>query len=285
MIDALRRLRGSVVLIAVGLALVSARASATCRPSANGSHSFDSRLSPIAGQVCRMTVAVFAGASCAEPALWQVRLPCDQASQTAISNQGRLISILLPRTKSLDLNVIRITWSSEKFALANLRKLVPKNPPARRGPPRLRRRRPAAEGRPDAGASVRDRPQADLDRRGLTPRRAPLQRSAPVGATRREREADAAVEALGLGARVALAVDDPELVFQSRIGALAQPRVELLDRVDPPRLLLGRRRSCTGARPAACPTSRTPPRDRAASRPRTAPPGWARCTPRTAPAW
>jgi hypothetical protein len=135
MIDALRRLRGSVILIAVGLALPSARAWATCRPSANGSHSFDSRLSPIAGQVCRMTVAVFAGASCAEPALWQVRLPCDQASQTAISNQGRLISILLPRTKDLDLNVIRITWSSEKFALANLRKLMPKNPP--RGEVRL----------------------------------------------------------------------------------------------------------------------------------------------------
>ena len=128
MIDALPRLRGSVVLIVLGLALVSARAAATCRPSANGSRSFDSRLSPIAGQVCRMTVAVFAGSSCAEPALWQVRLPCDQAGQTAISNQGRLISILLPRTKSLELNVIRITWSSEKFALANLRKLTPKSP-------------------------------------------------------------------------------------------------------------------------------------------------------------
>jgi hypothetical protein len=128
MLDALPRLRGSVALIAFGLALLSARALATCRGSADGSHSFDSRLSPIAGQVCRMTVAVFAGASCAEPALWQVRLPCDQASQSAISNQGRLISILLPRTKSQDLNVIRVSWSSEKFALANLRKLTPKTP-------------------------------------------------------------------------------------------------------------------------------------------------------------
>jgi hypothetical protein len=128
MIDALRRLRGSVILIAISLTLVSARASATCRASADGSHSFDSRLSPIAGQVCRMTAAVFAGATCAEPSLWQVRLPCDQASQTAISNQGRLISILLPRTKSQDLNVIRITWGTEKFALANLRKLTGKSP-------------------------------------------------------------------------------------------------------------------------------------------------------------
>jgi hypothetical protein len=55
-------------------------------------------------------------------------LPCDQASKTAISNQGRLISILLPRTKSQDLNVIRITWGTEKFALANLKKLTGTSP-------------------------------------------------------------------------------------------------------------------------------------------------------------
>ena len=55
-------------------------------------------------------------------------LPCDQASQTAISNNGRLISILLPRTKSQDLNVIRVTWGTEKFALANLRKLTRRDP-------------------------------------------------------------------------------------------------------------------------------------------------------------
>jgi len=109
---------------ALGLGLVAPRASAACRGSANGAHSFDTRLTPVADRVCRMTVDVFAGASCAQPARWHVMLPCDQAGQTAISNQGRLISILLPRTKSQDLNVIRVTWGPEKFALANLRKLT-----------------------------------------------------------------------------------------------------------------------------------------------------------------
>jgi hypothetical protein len=88
----------------------------------------DTRLSPVAGQVCRMTVEVFAGGTCGQPPRWQVVLPCDQASKTAISNQGRLISILLPRTKSQDLNVIRITWGTEKFALANLKRLTGKSP-------------------------------------------------------------------------------------------------------------------------------------------------------------
>ena len=58
---------------------------------------------------------------------------------SALRSSGRgcveIVSILLPRTKDLNLNVIRITWSSEKFALANLRKLMPKNPP--RGEVRL----------------------------------------------------------------------------------------------------------------------------------------------------
>jgi hypothetical protein len=75
-----------------------------------------------------MTVDVFAGGTCGQPAKWQVMLPCDQASQTAISNNGRLISILLPRTKSQDLNVIRVTWSATKFALASLQKLTAGNP-------------------------------------------------------------------------------------------------------------------------------------------------------------
>jgi len=116
------------VFALAALGFAPARASAACRASANGAHSFDTKLTPVAGQVCRMTVAVSAGATCAQPARWQVLLPCDQASQTAISNNGRLISILLPRTKSQDLNVIRVTWGSEKFALANLKKLTGANP-------------------------------------------------------------------------------------------------------------------------------------------------------------
>jgi hypothetical protein len=113
---------------AAALVPIASDASAACRASAGRTHSFDTRLTPVAGQVCRMTVEVFAGGACGQPARWQVMLPCDQASKTAISNQGRLISILLPRTKSQDLNVIRVTWGPEKFALANLRKLTGATP-------------------------------------------------------------------------------------------------------------------------------------------------------------
>ena len=123
--------RGSGVLIAAALALAAAsegRAVAACRASASKTFSFDTRLTPVAGQVCRMTVDVFAGGTCGPQPRWSVMLPCDQAGNTAISNNGRLISILLPRTKSQDLNVIRITWGTEKFALANLRKLAGPSP-------------------------------------------------------------------------------------------------------------------------------------------------------------
>ena len=123
--------RGFGVLLAAALALAAASersAWAACRVSANKTFSFDTRLTPVPGQVCRMTVDVFAGGTCGAPAKWQVMLPCDQAKQTAISNQGRLISILLPRTKSQELNVIRVTWGAAKFALASLQKLTAGNP-------------------------------------------------------------------------------------------------------------------------------------------------------------
>jgi hypothetical protein len=129
MADARATLRTFAVLVGSALAVAAPRALAACRPSASKAHSFDTRLSPVAGRMCRMTVDVFAGGACGAPPRWQVMLPCDQASQTAISNNGRLISILLPRTKSQDLNVIRVSWSPEKFALANLRKLTAGQPP------------------------------------------------------------------------------------------------------------------------------------------------------------
>jgi hypothetical protein len=120
--------RGLAFMIAAALALAAPRAGAACRASANGAFSYDTRLKPVAGQVCRMIVEVSAGGACAQPPRWQVMLPCDQAGRTAISNNGRLISILLPRTKSQELNVIRVTWGSEKFALASLRKLTAQGP-------------------------------------------------------------------------------------------------------------------------------------------------------------
>ena len=118
----------SAVVSAIIVAASGPRAWAACRASANKAHAFDTRLTPVAGQVCRMTVQVFAGGACGATPAWQVLLPCDQVSNTAISTNGRLISILLPRTKSQDLNVIRVTWGPEKFALANLRKLTGATP-------------------------------------------------------------------------------------------------------------------------------------------------------------
>ena len=55
-------------------------------------------------------------------------MSCDQTSQMAISNNGRLVSILNARTKRRDLNVIRISWSPEKYVWANLAKLEGTSP-------------------------------------------------------------------------------------------------------------------------------------------------------------
>lgn len=127
--DARWRWRGcAAIVIGVVLTLGAARASAACRASADGAHSFDTRMAPLEGGACRMTVDVFAGRSCAQPARWHVALPCDQTQKTAISNKGRLISIVVPRTKRRDVNVVRITWSAEKYAWATLAKLNATNP-------------------------------------------------------------------------------------------------------------------------------------------------------------
>jgi hypothetical protein len=122
------RLRVSAVLVVAALVAVAPRAWGACHASQNNVHSFDTRLSPVAGRVCRQTLIGVAGGTCGGTPTWQVMLPCDQVSNTAISNTGRLFSILLPRTKSQDLNVLRITWGSEKFALANLHKLTGASP-------------------------------------------------------------------------------------------------------------------------------------------------------------
>ena len=79
-----------------------------------------------------MTVDVFTGGSCAQPARWHVVVPCDQTRQMAISNKGRLISILVPRMKRRDLNVVRVSWSGEKYAWATLAKLTARPPCAAR---------------------------------------------------------------------------------------------------------------------------------------------------------
>jgi hypothetical protein len=131
----MREVRSPVRCLAVGvaaaLALVAASArgaAAACRASENKAFSYDTRLSPGAGGVCLMIADVFAGGTCGAPARWSIKMSCEQTKQMAISNTGRLVSILNPRTKRRDLNVIRISWSPEKYVWANLAKLEEKNP-------------------------------------------------------------------------------------------------------------------------------------------------------------
>ena len=121
-------------VVAAVLAAVSVRATAACRTSASGAYSFDTRLSP-KDRLCRMTVDVFEGRTCASPPRWQALLPCDQTEHMAISDRGRLISILAPVAKRRDLNVIRVTWAADKWAWAKLDKLSGGTP--FKGPVRL----------------------------------------------------------------------------------------------------------------------------------------------------
>lgn len=115
--------------------LLAAEALAACRVSASGNHSFDTRLTPGPARVCRMTVDVFEGRACGATPRWHALLPCDQTERMAISDRGRLISILTPVAKRRDLNVVRVTWSADRWAWVTLDKLAGGKP--FKGPVRL----------------------------------------------------------------------------------------------------------------------------------------------------
>lgn len=99
-------------------------AAAACRTSVASAFSFDTHLSPQPGGVCKMTVQVFEGRACGSAPRWQVLLPCEQTKQIAISDRGRLISILAPLAKRPDLNVVRVTWRPDRWAWVTLDKLA-----------------------------------------------------------------------------------------------------------------------------------------------------------------
>jgi hypothetical protein len=124
----------ALVLMLPGL-LVAGEASAACRVSASGNHSFDTRLHPGPARVCRMTVEVYDGRSCGPAPRWHAVLPCDQTKQMAISDRGRLISILTPLAKRRDLNAVRVTWRVDRWAWVTLDKLAGDKP--FKGPVRL----------------------------------------------------------------------------------------------------------------------------------------------------
>ena len=122
----MRRIAIWGVLISASLA--AAPAAASCRISASGGFSFDTRLSPQPGGVCKMTVEVFPGRSCGPTPRWQVLLPCEHTKQIAISDRGRLISILTPLAKRPELNVVRVTWRADRWAWVTLEKLAAGKP-------------------------------------------------------------------------------------------------------------------------------------------------------------
>lgn len=128
------RRTGTLALLLAG-SLVAAEAAAACRASASGNFSFDTRFSPGPNRLCRMTVDVFGGRSCGPTPRWHTLLPCDQTERMAISDRGRLISILTPLAKRRDLNVIRVTWNGDRWAWATLDRLAGPNP--FKGPVRL----------------------------------------------------------------------------------------------------------------------------------------------------
>jgi hypothetical protein len=111
-----------------GSLLLAADAAAACRASASGAFSFETRLTPGPARVCRMTVDVFEGRACGATPKWKALLPCDQTEHMAISDRGRLISILAPVVKRRDLNVLRVTWSADRWAWVTLDKLAQGKP-------------------------------------------------------------------------------------------------------------------------------------------------------------
>lgn len=123
-----------LVLLLPGL-IVAGDALAACRASASGNYSFDTRLKPGPARVCRMTVEVFEGRSCGPSPRWQAVLPCDQTERMAISDRGRLISILAPVAKRRDLNAVRVTWKPDRWGWVTLAKLEGERP--LEGPVRL----------------------------------------------------------------------------------------------------------------------------------------------------
>jgi hypothetical protein len=117
-----------VFVVAFSAVLGAPEAAAACRTSAAGGYSFDTRLTPGPNRLCRMTVEVFEGRSCGPAPKWNALLPCDQTEHMAISDRGRLISILAPIAKRRDLNAVRVTWSRERWAWVTLDKLAGEKP-------------------------------------------------------------------------------------------------------------------------------------------------------------
>ena len=89
-----------VLVLVVAPAVAPRMARAECRSSPSAAHSYETRLSPRAGILCLYIADVYAGGACEGEPAWSVELSCGETSRLAVTDHGRLISILAPRATS-----------------------------------------------------------------------------------------------------------------------------------------------------------------------------------------
>jgi len=82
---------------------------ADCRDSAGGAYSFEIQLSPAAGGACLMSVSVFEGPGCAaDHRLWGATRGCNETDRMAVTDHGRLVSILAPATSHPEWSIVAV---------------------------------------------------------------------------------------------------------------------------------------------------------------------------------
>lgn len=108
------------LVLALVLLLPSA-VSAQCHASPGRSRSIGMRLSPRAGIQCLHIVDVYAGAACEGAPEWSIELHCSQTSRIAVTDGGRLISILAPRASRLEWNILHVVGRDQRAVWIRLR--------------------------------------------------------------------------------------------------------------------------------------------------------------------
>ena len=98
-----------VLLLVIAPAVAPRTARAECMSSPSAAHSYQTRLSPRAGILCLYIADVYAGGACEGEPAWSVELSCGETSRLAVTDRGRLISILAPRASRPEWNIVRIT--------------------------------------------------------------------------------------------------------------------------------------------------------------------------------
>ncbi len=84
-------------------------ARADCRDSTGGTYSVEIRLSPAAGCLCLMSVSVFEGPGCAaDHRLWGATRGCNETDRMAVTDRGRLVSILAPATSHPEWSIVAV---------------------------------------------------------------------------------------------------------------------------------------------------------------------------------